>query len=82
MESTSFDFVIGGGGVSGLVLAARLTEDAGTQVLVIEAGEDQTSDPRVNIPGMWPALIGTTSSWDFKTVPQVNKFILPTGLTY
>ncbi|KAI1395674.1 putative GMC oxidoreductase [Hypoxylon fuscum] len=70
MASTSFDYVIVGGGLAGLVLAARLSEDAGTDVLVIEAGEDQTSDPRVQIPGMWPTLIRTESAWEFKTVPQ------------
>lgn len=74
MASTSFDYVIVGGGLAGLVLAARLSEDAGTDVLVIEAGEDQTSDPRVQIPGMWPTLIRTESAWEFKTVPQVCTY--------
>ncbi|RYP22395.1 hypothetical protein DL767_009054 [Monosporascus sp. MG133] len=70
MEPESFDFVIVGGGIAGLVLAARLSEDANTQVLVIEAGEDRTTDPRVNIPAMWPTLLGTSADWNFKTVPQ------------
>ncbi|KAI1474617.1 putative GMC oxidoreductase [Daldinia eschscholtzii] len=70
MTSTIFDYVVVGGGLAGLVLATRLSEDSETSVLVIEAGEDQSSDPRVNIPGMWPSLIRTESAWDFKTVPQ------------
>lgn len=70
MSTSSFDYVIVGGGLAGLVLAARLSEDANIEVLVIEAGEDQTADPRVTIPGMWPTLIRTESAWNYSTVPQ------------
>jgi choline dehydrogenase-like flavoprotein len=36
----TFDVVILGGGSAGCVLAARLSEDAGTRVLLVEAGPD------------------------------------------
>ncbi|KAL2259503.1 hypothetical protein VTK26DRAFT_6793 [Humicola hyalothermophila] len=68
--ASEFDFIIVGGGCAGLVLAARLTEDANVRVLVLEAGEDLTADPRVNVPAMWPQLQGTDTDWQFKTVPQ------------
>ncbi|KAI1393421.1 putative GMC oxidoreductase [Hypoxylon trugodes] len=70
MESISFDFVIVGGGLAGLVLAARLSEDSDISVLVLEAGDDQTADPRVNVPGMWSSLVKSEAAFDFKTVPQ------------
>lgn len=67
----SFDFVIVGGGTSGLVLASRLSENPAWKILVIESGEDQTEDARVSVPGLWPTLLPTSSNWAFETVAQV-----------
>ena len=75
-----FDFVIVGGGTAGLVVANRLTEDAGTSVLVLEAGSDQTKDPRITIPGMSSALYDNPEfDWAFRSVPQVtcSSYISP-----
>ncbi len=41
LTSKLFSFVIIGGGTAGLVLAARLTEDPNSTVLVLEAGENR-----------------------------------------
>ncbi|KAI8627521.1 GMC oxidoreductase [Xylariaceae sp. FL1651] len=71
--ASSFDFIIVGGGTAGLVLACRLSEIPDVQVLVIEAGQDLTSDPRVNMPAMNQSLHGTPSNWRLQTVPQ--KFL-------
>ena len=38
MNLASVDFIIVGGGSAGCVLAARLTENANCQVMLIEAG--------------------------------------------
>ncbi|KAK6217967.1 putative NRPS-like protein biosynthetic cluster [Pestalotiopsis sp. IQ-011] len=64
------DFVIVGGGTAGLVVASRLSEDPSVNVLVLEAGQDLTADPRVNIPGLFITLLGSEADWQFKTVAQ------------
>ncbi|KAL8706698.1 MAG: hypothetical protein Q9225_007921, partial [Loekoesia sp. 1 TL-2023] len=48
----SYDFVVVGGGTSGLVVANRLSEDPGIHVLVLKAGRIHLEDPRVVIPAL------------------------------
>ncbi|SPQ27078.1 71b3be25-ee30-45ea-adef-af27a502ed57 [Thermothielavioides terrestris] len=71
-SSESYDIVIVGGGTAGLVLAARLSEDASMKVVVVEAGPDQLANPQVLTPGMWPLLSHSKLDWAFTTVPQGN----------
>ncbi|KAI8959182.1 putative GMC oxidoreductase [Daldinia sp. FL1419] len=70
MVSEDPDYIIVGGGLAGLVLAARLSEDPNTRVLVVEAGEDKGDDLMVKSPAMWPKLLGSDASWNLKTTPQ------------
>jgi choline dehydrogenase-like flavoprotein len=66
------DYIIIGGGTSGLVVANRLSEDPHIQVLVLEAGKDLSADPGVNIPAFWTSLLGSDADWQYKSVSQQN----------
>ena len=69
--SSTADYVIVGGGTSGLVLASRLSENPNVSVTVLEAGENHLDDPRTNIPAFWSSLVGTELDWQFKSLSQV-----------
>lgn len=64
-----YDYVIVGAGSSGCVMAARLSEDPGTRVLLLEAGGPDTKR-EIGIPAAFPKLFGSEVDWAFHTVPQ------------
>ncbi|TBU23788.1 GMC oxidoreductase [Dichomitus squalens] len=64
------DYIIVGGGSAGCVLAARLSEDANTTVLLIEAGRSFQGDVPTKVPYLFANTFRTVRDWDTYTTPQ------------
>ena len=69
-SAATYDYIVVGGGTTGLVVANRLTENAAVSVLVIEAGDSAYNNPQVYGTGAYGQALGSAIDWNFKTVPQ------------
>ena len=70
MSGTRFDYVIVGAGSAGCVLAARLTEDPDTRVLLVEAGPRDTSW-RIAMPAAVGSLLSSDRfNWNYVSDPE------------
>ena len=66
----TFDFVVVGGGSAGCAIASRLSEDAATSVVLLDAG-GRNDNWVVTTPGAMILMIsGKLNNWAFNTVPQ------------
>jgi choline dehydrogenase len=68
----SWDYVVVGGGSAGCALAARLTEDPSTRVLVLEAGRpDSWWDLYIHMPAALSFPIGNRFyDWKYESEPE------------
>ncbi|MGE4047607.1 MAG: GMC family oxidoreductase [Acetobacteraceae bacterium] len=80
-DSAEADYVIVGAGSAGCVLAARLTEDPATRVILLEAGGPDRN-PWIHIPlGYGKTIIDPKVNWCYETEPDLNgrRFYWPRG---
>lgn len=73
--STSFDYIICGGGTAGCVIAARLSENPDVTVGVVEAGKYRIGDPLVDTPAAFFQMFEDPEyDWCLYSAPQVSSF--------
>ena len=77
-----YDVVIVGAGSAGCVLAARLTEEPSTSVLLLEAGP-RDRKLNVRVPAAFSKLFGSPLDWGYRTAPQAalddRRLVFPRG---
>ncbi|MGE4429056.1 MAG: NAD(P)-binding protein, partial [Solirubrobacteraceae bacterium] len=70
---SSYDVIVCGAGAAGSVIAARLSEDADRQVLLIEAG-GHNKRLSVKAPAAFSSQFNSKLDWQYWTEPEENLF--------
>jgi choline dehydrogenase len=71
---SNYDYIIGGAGSAGCVVASRLASSTDANILVLEAGGTDDLDI-TNDPNLWLAMLGSELDWGFNAEanPQLNN---------
>lgn len=70
VNGSKYDYIILGGGTSGLVVANRLSEDPSVSVAVVEAGDSVRFNPNVTNTTQFGLSLGTSIDWAYTSLPQ------------
>ena len=84
--NATFDYVVIGGGLSGLTVSSLLASHPSShsgplRVLTIEAGNDDRTDPDVRSVFNFPANIGGPLDWQWRTEDKGGAVVLDGGKT-
>jgi len=76
----TFDYIVVGGGLAGITVAARLTENSAITVLLVEAGADNRNDSRVYDIYNFAQAFGSDLDWNWpadqgRTIPGFVRHI-------
>ena len=70
MTGDTYDYVVVGAGSAGAVIAARLSEDPGVTVLLLEAGGETEGVDEISVPAAFSTLFKTRWDWNYSTTEQ------------
>nr|CAD7438273.1 unnamed protein product [Timema bartmani]CAD7454021.1 unnamed protein product [Timema tahoe] len=77
-DFSEYDFVVVGAGAVGPIVASRLSENAGWNVLLLEAGPEEPTT--TEIPSFAVSAVGSSLDWKYKTQPQENACLNTGGV--
>lgn len=67
---TEYDYLVVGGGTAGCLVAARLAEDPGVTVALLEWGPDDRGEGRASSLRRWAEMLEGEYDLDYRSVPQ------------
>jgi choline dehydrogenase len=65
IEEQTFDYIVVGGGLAGMTVASRLSENSGVTVLMIEAGRDDRTNSLVFDMYKYGQAFNTDLNWNW-----------------